>query len=237
MDFIELTLPTPPENLALDEALLLEAEAGRAGEVLRLWELPDYAVVLGSAGQISREINEDACRADGVPILRRCSGGGTVLLGPGCLCFSLILSHARAPMQDVTHSYTYIMERVSQALTTASASVERAASSDLAVANQKISGNSQRRMRSCILHHGTLLYAFRSALVQRYLPMPSRQPGYRQSRAHEEFMANLRLPAEEIKRRLRVAWDANDQRCDWPSNVVSRLVREKYGRKEWTKRR
>jgi lipoate-protein ligase A len=163
MDFLDMTLPTPESNLAVDEALLLEAEAGRSGEVLRLWELREYAVVLGSAGQISREVNEGACRADGVPILRRCSGGGAVLLGPGCLCFSLVLSHERPPIQDVTHSYAYIMECLSQALTTDRAKVERAASSDLAVVQRKISGNAQRRMRSFVLHHGTILYAFDSA--------------------------------------------------------------------------
>ena len=45
MRFLELTLSSPAENLALDEALLLEAEAGRGGEALRLWEWPRHAVV------------------------------------------------------------------------------------------------------------------------------------------------------------------------------------------------
>ena len=36
MYFLDLTLPTLAENLALDEALLLDAEAG-GPEVLRLW--------------------------------------------------------------------------------------------------------------------------------------------------------------------------------------------------------
>ena len=40
MDFVDITLSTLNENLALDEALLLEAEAGRSGEVLRVWEWP-----------------------------------------------------------------------------------------------------------------------------------------------------------------------------------------------------
>src|SRR2546430_4823585 len=97
MHFLDLTLPSAAENLALDEALLLEAEAGRGGEVLRLWEWPTPAVVLGSACVLRDDVDEDACTAGCVPILRRASGGGTVLLGRGCLCCSLVLSMESAP--------------------------------------------------------------------------------------------------------------------------------------------
>src|SRR5262249_34075225 len=97
MRYLDLTLPTLAENLALDEALLLEAEADRGGELLRIWEWPAPAVVLGAACRLVEEVDADACRADGVPILRRASGGGTVLLGAGCLCFSLVLAYNRDP--------------------------------------------------------------------------------------------------------------------------------------------
>ena len=71
MDFLDLTLPTAEENLALDEALLLEAEAGRGAEVLRTWEWPSLAVILGSGCKLAEDVDEVACRAAGVPILRR----------------------------------------------------------------------------------------------------------------------------------------------------------------------
>src|SRR5205085_8125892 len=96
MHFLPLTLPSPAENLALDEALLLEAEAGRSGEVLRLWEWPAPAVVLGSGCRLADDVDEAACARDGVPVLRRASGGGTVLLGAGSLCYSLLLSYESA---------------------------------------------------------------------------------------------------------------------------------------------
>jgi lipoate-protein ligase A len=48
MKLLDLTLPTPAENLALDEALLDAAEAGELpDEVLRLWEFPQAVVVIG----------------------------------------------------------------------------------------------------------------------------------------------------------------------------------------------
>ena len=45
MRYLDRLLPTLEENLALDEALLLAAEAD-GPEVLRLWEWPVPAVVL-----------------------------------------------------------------------------------------------------------------------------------------------------------------------------------------------
>ena len=45
----------------------------------------------------SEDVVIDACRADGVPILRRTSGGGTVVVGPGALNVSVILPDSAAP--------------------------------------------------------------------------------------------------------------------------------------------
>ena len=47
MDFLNVSLPTLAENVALDEALLLEAEAGGPA-LLRVWEWSQFAVVLGA---------------------------------------------------------------------------------------------------------------------------------------------------------------------------------------------
>src|SRR6516165_7825972 len=97
MRWLDLTLATAEENIALDEALLLEAEAGRGGEILRLWEWQSPAVILGAGCRLNEDVDETACQSDRVPILRRSSGGGTVLLNAGCLCFTLILNYNRDP--------------------------------------------------------------------------------------------------------------------------------------------
>src|ERR1019366_4870445 len=88
---LDLTLPTPAENLACDEALLDACEAGRHPPVLRFWESPEHFVVVGYSNPVATEVNVEACQAAGVPILRRCTGGGTVVQGPGCLNYALIL--------------------------------------------------------------------------------------------------------------------------------------------------
>src|ERR1041384_3554800 len=96
MKLLDLTLPTPAENLACDEALLDACEGGAADEVLRFWESSTPFVVVGYGNKVAREVNVAACEARGIPILRRCSGGGTVVQGPGCLSYALVLRITQA---------------------------------------------------------------------------------------------------------------------------------------------
>src|SRR5262245_8389978 len=238
MFVLERTLPTLAANLALDEALLLEAEAGRSGEVLRFWEWPQPAVVLGAGCVLAADVNESACKADAVPILRRGSGGGTVLRGAGCLLYSLILSKQRSPaLGEIGPSYRFILDRVRQAVSDLVPGVALAGISDLAVDGRKFSGNAQQRKRGFLLHHGTLLYRFELECVGRYLSMPGRQPDYRAGRDHAAFLLNLPADAAALRHRLRRAWDADAELVAVPEDEVRRLAVEKFANEEWIRRR
>jgi lipoate---protein ligase len=237
MKLLDYTLPSPAENLALDEALLIAAEEDTGGPVLRLWEVPTYAVVVGSGGSVSIDVNGAACAADGVPVLRRASGGGTVVLGPNCLCFSLVLNYDSAPrLNEIPASNRYVLGRIVRALApVVSASVE--GTSDLAVGGAKFSGNSQQRKRRFFLHHGTLLCGFDLSLVSKYLNPPERQPDYRRDRPHAEFVTNLPVDVAEAKRLLVAEWLPEGEYAAPPLEKVRELVAEKYARPEWTHRR
>ena len=83
MRYLDLTLPTPAENLALDEALLEEAEsAARPTETLRIWEPSEPMVVVGRSSQAGVEVRLDRCCELGIPVLRRTSGGAAIVTGP-----------------------------------------------------------------------------------------------------------------------------------------------------------
>lgn len=234
---LDLTLPTPAEDLALDEALLLAAEAGEGGEVLRLWESPRYTVVLGAGGVLADEVDEAACRADDVSILRRASGGGTVLLGPGCLLFSLVLAYERDPaLGDIHASYRLILERLAGAFQSVLANVAPAGTSDLAAGGRKFSGNSQQRKRTHLLHHGTLLYDFALDRIGRYLRMPGRQPAYREQRLHADFVQNLPCDRATVVRIVTDTWGAGEAIEEYPRRRVEELL-SKYTSDAWTRRR
>ena len=213
----DFPLPTPAENLAGDEALLNACEAN-GGAALRFWESPVPFVVVGYGNEIVREVNVSACAADGVPVLRRCSGGGTVLQGPGCLNYALVLDLASdAALASVAGANRFILHRVTAALAgLLGEPVERCGDTDLVWRGRKFSGNAQRRRRTHLLFHGTLLLGFDLALVAKYLPPPSREPDYRQARPHGEFIANLPLPARAVKAALAAAWQASPTTTPWP---------------------
>ena len=236
MHFLDLTLPTLAENLALDEALLVDAETcGPA--LLRIWNWSQYAVILGAGGKLNEEIEAAACEADGVSVARRSSGGGTVLLGPGCLLYSLILPYERhTALKDVNACYRHVLGEMAEALTGLAPNISQAGTSDLACAGRKFSGNSQQRKRTHFLHHGTLLFAFDLAKIARYVKQPPRQPAYRQGRGHDAFLMNLPATAIELTLRLRRQWQAVKSLETWPEEKVAELVREKYGRDKWTMR-
>lgn len=238
MRYLDLTLPDAADNLAFDEALLLQAESGDGGEVLRVWEYPRPVVVLGSGCRIAEDVHEANCASDNVPILRRSSGGGTVLWGRGCLLFSVVLNYDRSPqLLEIGPSYAYILEHIIAAVRDVVPGLVQAGISDLAVDGRKCSGNAQQRKRRYLLHHGTLLYDFDLAQVGRYLRLPPRQPDYRAQRDHTAFLCNLPLTGDELKRRLRDGWQAKPEGDDYPRELVRQLAAEKYTRTEWNQRR
>ena len=234
MKVLDLTLPTPAENLACDEALLDACESGEGDEVLRFWESPEYFVVVGYANKVAAEVNTAACEARGIPVLRRCSGGGTVVQGPGCLNYALILRFDEAgPLRSISTANQFIMERNRGALASLTSRLQVCGHTDLAVNGMKFSGNSQRRRRHALLFHGTLLLSFDLALVSELLPIPSKQPDYREARAHGEFITNLNLPVAMVKEALRTAWNASEATSRLPRAMIESLVAGRYSRREW----
>ena len=82
--------------------------------------------------------------------------------------------------------------------------------SDLTLNDRKFSGNAQQRKRTHLLHHGTLLYAFETASLARYLKPPPRQPAYRGGRAHADFVTNLPIAAETLRAMMKRIWQATE---------------------------
>ena len=239
MTLLDLTLPSPAENLALEEMLLDAAESGTGMEVLRFWESPTLFVVVGYANKIASEVNVAACEAKGIPILRRCSGGGTVVQGPGCLNYAVILRITEAgPTRSISAANQYVMERIRAGIQSAIGNRQSAISiqghTDLALSNLKFSGNAQRRRKNFLLFHGSLLLNFDLPLISELLNMPSLQPDYRASRPHERFITNLNLPTEAVKRALTAEWKAISDsiaHLQLPVGLV-----EKYTSPEWNRK-
>lgn len=238
MTLLDLTLPTAAENVALDEALLLAAEDGTGGEVLRLWRQPTPAVVVGAGGSVAIDVDEAACAADGVPVVRRSSGGGTVLLDPGSLCVSVVLRIGPG-LDTIAGATAFVMGKLRAAVGAHEPGVELAGSGDLAVGGRKLAGSAQQRKRTHLLYHASILGPSSDTRdrIARYLRAPEREPAYRAGRDHLTFLACVLRDDADLRRDVIDAWGPVGVYPNPPLDRMRELVAERYGRDEWTRRR
>jgi lipoate-protein ligase A len=252
MKAIDFPSLDPAELLAAEELLLDAAESALGGETLSFWESSRRFVVLGYGNRADTETDPEACSRRGIPVLRRISGGGTVLQGPGVLNYSLVLSVQRNDSLSTIHGANqFIMQRNAVALAgllgdgrtgpDAGMKVEVQGHTDLTLGGRKFSGNAQRRRRNHLLFHGSILLQPDFDLMDAVLPMPSVQPAYRAGRSHRDFITRFDQPADAVKRALRRAWSATaaatlEDAIPDLQNGLRRLVCEKYGRPHWNLR-
>lgn len=215
----DIRLASAAANLALDEALLDAAEAGLGTEVLRLWQFPEPTAVLGRGSKVEIEIDRDQCRLQNIPIMRRCSGGASIVAGPGCLMYSIVLDMQNRPqLRKLDEAHQFVMQSLANSLNRLLASLESTAEQisgeqispdqssgtpnskvkvqgtcDLTIENRKFSGNSLRVARNHLLYHGTFLYAANLQQISESLRTPPRQPDYREKRDHSGFIINISL--------------------------------------------
>jgi lipoate-protein ligase A len=232
MKSLDLTFTEAAENLACDEALIDGCEASTADGLLRIWEPQNYFVVVGYSNKVTTEVDMAVCERLGIPVLRRFSGGGTVLQGPGCLNYSLVASNEQ--VGNISAAYAFVLQRHRRCVAALSGmEVELSGGSDLTISGRKISGNAQHRKRRFTLVHGTFLLQLDLALMAQVLPLPSKEPAYRERRSHANFLMNLPVTAEALKHGLREAWHANEEFDDIPHERIARLLEERYSRPEW----
>ncbi|ANN19164.1 lipoate--protein ligase [Amycolatopsis orientalis] len=170
----------PADNLAFDEALL---RAAPEAPVLWIWRNTD-CVVVGRGQKIEREVKVDVCASDGVPVLRRASGGGTVFHDPGNLNITLVLSgHGLAGKP---------LEALGELMTATVAGLglpSRLGDRGLFVGDSKLCGFAVFRTRTGLLAHSTLLVSTAAERVGRYLTAAPADP--RPLDSHRSQVASL----------------------------------------------
>ncbi|HEY5542285.1 MAG TPA: lipoate--protein ligase family protein [Candidatus Binatia bacterium] len=239
MKYLDLTFDEPEANLACDEALLERMDADPFTDAcLRVWQAKNHFVVLGHSNRWFSETNISVCNEKRIPILRRISGGGTVMQGPGCLNYSLILRSGARQLKNIGDTFTYVLQRhrllVNEICRAKNVRIQ--GMSDLTIDGRKFSGNAQYRKSSCVLVHGTFLLSFDLKLIDEYLSLPAKQPAYRKARPHLEFVANLNVDPLQVCERLKTAWQAKEDSYQVPFARVEELVCSRYSRPEWSKK-
>jgi len=187
---------TVEEQLQHDIEVLDSVEAG-AAPAFRTWRTDRPAVVVGCSVEIDAEVDVELCRRHDIAIVRRASGGRSVLVGPGTLQYAFVLPYSLAPeLRSISASKRYcngllLRHLAGAGRATAADDLGEDESGDLVAMRRKVAGLALKRRRHAMLLHGTLLERADIALIEAALKHPLREPAYRRGRAHGSFLGNL----------------------------------------------
>ena len=137
-------------NLAREECLFARLERT---EALLLFYVNTASVVIGRNQNPWAEVRPAALASEGVPLVRRMSGGGTVYHDPGNLNYSLLLPTA-TPGRPETAA---ILQPVVRALRSLGLTARLSARNGVFIGQDKVSGTAQFMTSGRMLTHGTLL--------------------------------------------------------------------------------
>lgn len=245
------TATSPAADLALEESIHTAIEDGLSPNTWRLWQAAEPALVLGTGQESAKELDLDAALAENVPVLRRHSGGGAVLIGPGVINFSAFYLFKDLPgSETIRGAMSAALRPVIRALAGWKLDAREVGLSDLALQVngelRKIAGNSQARKKHSVVVHGTLLADPDWAWMTRLLRFPSKSPDYRAGRGHRSFLTSLRengAPHDlaSFTEAMAAALPSDAARSGAPNEEevrrASRLTNEKYGNAAWNLRR
>lgn len=148
----------PYYNLATEEFLLKSADYNE--DILFIWRA-EKAFVFGRNQNPFIEIAPKYYN-QGIPIIRRLSGGGTVYIDSQTINFSYIT----LDYKNKINNYEYFLEPIIKLLGKYNLNILFKPKSHLFLNGKKISGNAQGLINNKLLHHGTLLFNTDLDLIQ-----------------------------------------------------------------------
>jgi lipoate-protein ligase A len=184
----DIVAPAPADDPLGERVLAAD------GPGLAVFEPRDLRVVIGRGQDPRREVLVEACRSAGVPIHRRLTGGGTVVLAPGMVVAAVRLAGGmRAPDELFALVNGALVPAVAEAC---GARVACRGHGDLALRGadgieRKVLGASLRQSTARSAYLGVFLVEDAVPLMESCLAHPSREPGYRGGRGHRAFCTHL----------------------------------------------
>ncbi len=159
-------------------------------------ENADPAIVMGIAGKPNELLELDAVKLANIPVIKRYSGGGTVVVDKDTVFVSLLCKaalHLVKPFPEPIMKWSESLYK-SVICHPEFSLVEN----DYVIGNLKCGGNAQYITKSKWVHHTTFLWDYQEESMS-LLKLPQKRPTYRQNRQHADFLARLKdhLPCKD----------------------------------------
>lgn len=195
------------QNLPVFEQLELEEELLRSdeGNYCIVNRGSPRAIVMGISGVPNILLDLEKVRAEKIPVIKRCSGGGTVVVDENTLFVTFILNkrHVDVP------AFPEPILRWSADLYTDSWQIPgfHLRENDYCIGNVKCGGNAQYIKKDRWLHHTSFLWDYEVKNMECLL-LPPKRPKYRENRNHNDFLCKLKEYSESPENAFRQLKDA-----------------------------
>lgn len=154
MLFIENKNLDPYLNLALEQLLMESFDE----DCFMLWR-NEKSVIMGRNQNTFMEVNLPYVKENGIHLVRRPTGGGTIFADSGNLMYTFISVNGAKDFSD----FEKFSRPVVGALRELGVPAQFAGRNDLLIDGKKFSGTAQQKRNNKVLHHGTLMFSVDTA--------------------------------------------------------------------------
>jgi lipoate-protein ligase A len=244
-------------NMAVDEALWRGRQAGTSPPTLRFFAWAPPTVSLGYGQPLGADVDQAACRALGVGLVRRPTGGSAIYHdGPEReLTYSVVASaEDLGGPSDLLETYRWIGTALLRGLNALGAGAElvpvagsagptpafcfaRTGRYEIEIGGRKVVGSAQRRQGACFLQHGSVLLGVDGARLRAVFPTTAEPLS---TMTTLERALGRRPSWEDVARALALAFEAEHALALKPDGLtaeelarVEELVETRYATDRW----
>lgn len=172
------------------------------------------SIVLGISGKANELVDLASCIKHDIPLIRRFSGGGTVIVDDYTLFATFVLNEedigSKAYPREImawtqkvsdiplylshyTRSYILSMQIYSPVFEQLLSGEDKFSlrENDYIIGDLKIGGNAQSISKNRLVHHTSFLWDYRPDRMS-YLKIPRKRPVYRGERGHTAFLTKMK---------------------------------------------
>jgi lipoate-protein ligase A len=239
-------------NMAVDEAILRFRMDNLVPNTVRFYRWKPSAVSIGKFQNIQKEVHVDNCKKNGVDVVRRITGGGTVYHdAQDEITYSVVASKQDLEAENVTAAYARIYEGIAEALKILGIKTDFGQGDarkcpNLTVNGKKISGSAQSHKKGIVLQHGTLLLDINLERMFTFLRVPWAEScmeivniaKHKHTSIKHETQRNMTLDEAEkaliegFQKALNIKLDQR-KLTPYEHQLAERLGKEKYATSDW----
>ena len=178
-------------NVAFDQTLIAARQEGRIPDTIRFLRFRPSALI-GMHQILSHEVRVDHCRARGIEIGRRITGGGGLYLDEGQIGWELVFDRASLGIADLAAATQRICEAAALGLRKLGVPARYRPRNDIEVDGRKISGTGGFFEGNTLFYQGTLLIDFDPTEMIAALKVPVEKLAKRELSSARQRVVSLR---------------------------------------------